>query len=257
MDGKDLAYCRGCDYLGRTGTEMTCEYGQITGSLRIKATDAPPGIGCPLHTKPEKATSAATVGTKQKKKAPDTAPIDELRALQLYNDGLDDIAMADALGVTAKRVQNWRLRMHLKRPNAGQKKKIEKEKKSSVSQENEQADRGSAEACCENAAGEQETAAIPQQEETAASCRQVSEPLGTREISAETVETQEAAASETKPERSEAIRVREMFALLEKLVQAGLGDAPTQIDGTYIKDFYAVSILRTKDGISVDLTTMK
>lgn len=100
---------------------------------------------------------------------------------------------------------------------------------------------------------------VVKQPETAetASCRQVSELPETQRISAEAVETPGAAASETKPERSEAIRVREMFALLEKLVQAGLGDAPTQIDGTYIKDFYAVSILRTKDGISVDLTTMR
>ena len=167
--------------------------------------------------------------------------------MQLYNDGLDDIAMADALGVTANRVQSWRLRMHLKRPNAGQKRKIEKEKKSSMSQENEQA------------AKEVSFHQVVKQPETVetASCRQVSEPLGTQEISAETAETQGTEANETKSERSEAIRVREMFALLGKLVQAGLGDAPTQIDGTYIKGFYAVSILRTKDGISVDLTTMK
>lgn len=124
MDGKDLAYCRGCGHLSGKACDYLIHVGHSRG--------CPPGVGCPLHTRPEKAKTAVETGKLAKKK-PDTTPLDELRAMQLYNDGLDDIAMADALGVTAKRVQSWRLRMHLKRPNAGQKKKIEKEKKSSVS----------------------------------------------------------------------------------------------------------------------------
>lgn len=53
-------------------------------------------------------------------------PIDEARALELYREGLDDIAIGDALGVSPKRVQNWRLRKtDLRRPRgaAARKKK--------------------------------------------------------------------------------------------------------------------------------------
>lgn len=45
-----------------------------------------------------------------------TQQMDELRAMQLFNDGLDDLGMAEALGVTVQRVKAWRSRMHLQRP---------------------------------------------------------------------------------------------------------------------------------------------
>lgn len=50
-------------------------------------------------------------------------PIDEVRAMELYREGLDDIAIGDALGVDKRRVQNWRLRMNLKRMRGGARKK--------------------------------------------------------------------------------------------------------------------------------------
>ena len=40
--------------------------------------------------------------------------MDEIRAMELYKDGLDDLAMSEALGVGVCRVQEWRKRMHLK-----------------------------------------------------------------------------------------------------------------------------------------------
>lgn len=49
-------------------------------------------------------------------------PIDELRAMDLYLEGYDDLAMSEALGVTVRRVQNWRLRMGLKRVKGHSKK---------------------------------------------------------------------------------------------------------------------------------------
>lgn len=49
-------------------------------------------------------------------------PIDELRAMDLYREGYDDLAMSEALGVTVRRVQNWRLRMGLKRVKGHSKK---------------------------------------------------------------------------------------------------------------------------------------
>lgn len=48
--------------------------------------------------------------------APKKPPMDELRAMDLYRDGLDDLAIAEALGETQNRVKDWRRRMKMK-PN--------------------------------------------------------------------------------------------------------------------------------------------
>lgn len=48
--------------------------------------------------------------------APKKPPMDELRAMDLYQDGLDDLAIAEALGETQNRVKDWRRRMKMK-PN--------------------------------------------------------------------------------------------------------------------------------------------
>lgn len=47
-------------------------------------------------------------------------PMDERRAMSLYRDGLDDAAIAKAMGETKNRVEDWRRRMKMK-PNQGQK----------------------------------------------------------------------------------------------------------------------------------------
>lgn len=43
-------------------------------------------------------------------------PMDERRAMSLYRDGLDDAAIAKAMGETKNRVEDWRRRMKMK-PN--------------------------------------------------------------------------------------------------------------------------------------------
>ena len=48
--------------------------------------------------------------------APRKPPIDELRAMELHSEGLDDLAISEALGESVTRVKNWRRRMKLK-PN--------------------------------------------------------------------------------------------------------------------------------------------
>lgn len=45
--------------------------------------------------------------------APRKPPIDELRAMQLYEEGLNDLDIAEALGETQNRVKHWRRRMKL------------------------------------------------------------------------------------------------------------------------------------------------
>lgn len=48
--------------------------------------------------------------------APPKPPMDELRAMELHREGLDDLAISEALGESVTRVKNWRRRMKLK-PN--------------------------------------------------------------------------------------------------------------------------------------------
>ena len=55
--------------------------------------------------------------------------MDEIRAMELYEDGLDDLAMSEALGVGVCRVEEWRKRMHLKTQK--RRKKAENVKKES------------------------------------------------------------------------------------------------------------------------------
>ncbi len=54
--------------------------------------------------------------------APRKPPIDELRAMQLYEEGLVDLDIAEALGESKHRVADWRKRMEL-RPNRAKKTK--------------------------------------------------------------------------------------------------------------------------------------
>lgn len=235
MVGKDLNYCRGCGHLGKGNT---CDYLLHVGHSR----GCPPGVGCPMHTgksakrcrrqmqradfeeaagelpaKAGKATSAATVGTKQAKKQPDVSPFDELRAMQLYSDGLDDIAMADALGITAKRVQNWRLRMHLKRPRGG-KKKTEKE----------------------------------QEMKKEASDSQVSKPVETKDIPESAAEMQQKQSSKSEPD-GVPMTAGLLRKICERIEDAGLGDLPLRINGGNVKDFTEISIKKTADGAVIDM----
>ena len=52
-------------------------------------------------------------------------PIDELRAKELFDEGLDDLAIAEALGCTISRVVEFRRRTRLLRPRGGNKKRTE------------------------------------------------------------------------------------------------------------------------------------
>lgn len=56
-------------------------------------------------------------GVRTKKKtgggAPKKPPMDELRAMELYREGLDDLAISEALEESMERVKTWRRRMKL------------------------------------------------------------------------------------------------------------------------------------------------
>ena len=234
MNGKDLAYCSGCDHLSR----KTCDYLIHVGHSR----GCPPGVGCPLHTKKkEKMPDKQKTG----RKPPNTAPLDELRAMQLYNEGLDDIAMADALGVTAKRVQNWRLRMHLKRPKGKSAKRCQRQR--------EQADFEEAAGELPAKAGEATFAATVGGEKE---MEQAAEEVSFHQVvkQPETAETPGAAASENTQEEREPMTAETMLQICERIVGAGLGHLPLRIDGRDVRDFLVIALVKTPDGAIIEMT---
>lgn len=62
------------------------------------------------------------------KQPPARPPMDELRAMELFREGLDDLQIAEALGETKNRVIEWRYRMHLLRPRGGASEKQKKQR---------------------------------------------------------------------------------------------------------------------------------
>lgn len=69
--------------------------------------------------KPEPEPKPAPILPAPHKQPPARPPMDELRAMELFNEGLDDLQIAEALGETKNRVVEWRYRMHLLRPRGG------------------------------------------------------------------------------------------------------------------------------------------
>ena len=95
------------------------------------------------------AVSSATLDRKpmkhrypDKRAARSVEPMDELRAMELFKDGLDDLQMAETLDVSPTHVKHWRQRMHLLRPRGGgrprKKKTEETEMKPTTENEQEQ-----------------------------------------------------------------------------------------------------------------------
>lgn len=66
-------------------------------------------LGCDLR-------GVKTPKAKETRGAAPKPPMDELRAMELYREGLDDLAISEALGESKTRVKIWRQRMKLK-PN--------------------------------------------------------------------------------------------------------------------------------------------
>lgn len=69
--------------------------------------------------KPEPKPEPAPILPAPHKQPPARPPMDELRAMELFREGLDDLQIAETLGETKNRVIEWRYRMHLLRPRGG------------------------------------------------------------------------------------------------------------------------------------------
>lgn len=70
-------------------------------------------LGCDLR-------GVKTPKVKKAGGSPPKPPMDELRAMELHSEGLDDLAISEALGESMTRVKSWRRRMRLK-PNGAPK----------------------------------------------------------------------------------------------------------------------------------------
>lgn len=53
------------------------------------------------------------------RRPPATEPLDEIRAMEMFREGADDLAIAEALDCSSSRIKQWRHRMHLFRPRGG------------------------------------------------------------------------------------------------------------------------------------------
>lgn len=63
-----------------------------------------------------------------RKQTPARPPMDELRAMELFNEGLEDLAIAEVLGETVTRIKEWRRRTRLLRPRGGASEKQKKQR---------------------------------------------------------------------------------------------------------------------------------
>lgn len=92
-------YCRDCIYAGSAGNYPTCEY--ILHTRRPRP--CPAGEGCTV----KKTILEETDMPK--------ATWDKNRALALFQEGADDLAIAEAVGATKDAIRVWRGRQHLLR----------------------------------------------------------------------------------------------------------------------------------------------
>lgn len=116
MTAEEKRYCAGCEYLEKTGKETTCDFMIETGRRR----GCPVGAGCPHHTAiPQEAAHRKQAGGRP------AAPLDELRLMELYRDGADDLTMAEACGCSVRTIRRWRGRMHLKRKSGPKKREAD------------------------------------------------------------------------------------------------------------------------------------
>nr|DAG86615.1 MAG TPA: hypothetical protein [Caudoviricetes sp.] len=104
-DGEIAAMWRTC----KNRNEQVNILADLNVKSRVEMLDKLRELGCDLR-------GVKTTKVKKAGGAPPKPPMDELRAMELHSEGLDDLAISEALGESVTRVKNWRRRMKLK-PN--------------------------------------------------------------------------------------------------------------------------------------------
>lgn len=90
--------CNGCIYAWAASSGPVCLYILHTRHMR----PCPAGEGCTVKEMEKKRMRQRTWDTE--------------RAKRLFDEGADDIAIADAVGATETAIKTWRARNHLKHP---------------------------------------------------------------------------------------------------------------------------------------------
>lgn len=222
--GEVSNYCKGCGHLGMTGHDKTCDY--LLHMQRRRP--CPAGEGCTEHTgrkpdKKKKSIPEALLLNKDKK----YGKLDEARAKELYDQGLGDQRIANALNVAKSTVASWRKRNGL--PNhqqLAQTQQVETEKTESgtAAEEDEAMKKDNMPA----------DVAVPAPEEVSKA--------------EETV-----AAAEEMPGSGETITVRGLCAIAQRLLDFGLGEAHVSIGGKQLVDFKRVTV-ELDGGVQIDLS---
>ena len=220
-------YCKGCDHLKPTGSGKTCDYMLDTGRRR----PCPAGEGCTEHTKrqPDKKKRKASIpealllGADRKV----YGKLDEARAKELYDQGLGDQRIANALDVAKSTVASWRKRIGL--PNHQQ--------------------------LAETQQAETENTASGATAEEDEAMKKDNMPANvTAPAQEEVSEVEETvAAAEEMPGSGETLTVRGLCAIAQKLQDFGLGEARVSIGGKQLVDFKRVTV-QLDGGVQIDLS---
>lgn len=221
-------YCKGCDHLKPTGSGKTCDYMLDTGRRR----PCPAGEGCTEHTKrqPDKKKRKASIpealllGADRKV----YGKLDEARAKELYDQGLGDQRIANALNVAKSTVASWRKRNGL--PNHQQQLAEKRQAKTKTTE------RGTA--------AEEEKA-----------MKKDNMPAGVAALAPEEVSKAEepAATGEEAPGSGETLTVRGLCTIVQRLMDFGLGEAQISIAGKTLEDFRCVTVQLGGD-VQIDLS---
>lgn len=209
-------YCEGCRHLGMTGYEKTCDYLLDTGTRR----PCPAGEGCTEHTakSPKKEYSRAPQpgdfilsGRKEYKK------LDKDKARELYDQGLSDRKIADALGVHKDTVAAWRKKEGLPSGKERGIAKVQKEEKH-----------------------------VKKEFGLAAEV-----PVEQKKMPTEQGEMP--AKAEEMPADTETLTVKALSAIVGRLLGFGLGEVRLSIGGKPLGDFKRVTV-ELDGGVRIDLS---
>ena len=171
-------------------------------------------------------------------------PIDELRAKELFDDGLDDLAMAEALGCSVKRVIEFRRRTRLLRPRGGNKRKTEDKSMKKETQPAAEAETEKFEQILESVdAGEK-----PEPPELPAASPACCQP-------GRAVDVWDGYTVPEPVRERGAMTVKGFRVALVRLLSDAMDGASLSINGEPVRDIFGVQIAVRNEQVFVDLRT--
>lgn len=177
-----------------------------------------------------------------RKRSGPVPPFDEIRAMALFNDGMDDLAISEALGVSVTRIRKWRSRMRLLHPRGRAAKNKKQSKEESMKKDGTTKKTEPHKNVSQEVVAEKETAAADK-------WAGYTVPLPD-EVSGAPAEEQPEDTQESKP-----LTVNGFFALLRNLLSPVLLDAELSINGERMVGVYGYEVQMLDKRTYVDLRT--